>query len=152
MRCRRCVSLAAAILMIVATGRSQEKGFGMGVIMGEPTGVSAKGWLSSRSAIDGGLAWSFRGDGYIHAHMDYLWHFQDITNSTQQVMPYIGMGGRITGLRSAATVGVRVAGGLSWLPDGSPLDVFLEFAPIVDLVPETRLSANGGIGARFYFR
>ena len=152
MKWRRRVSLAAAILFIVSSARSQERGFGMGVIMGEPTGVSAKGWVSSRSAIDAGLAWSFRGDGYIHAHMDYLWHFHDLTNVAQQVIPYIGIGGRITGLRSAATAGVRVAGGLSWLPDGAPIDVFIELVPIVDLAPETRLSADGGIGARFYFR
>jgi len=152
MKYRNIPTLAVATLLLAFPVRSQEKGFGVGVIMGEPTGVSAKGWLSSRSAIDAGLAWSFRGSGYIHAHMDYLWHFHDIAATTDQVMPYIGIGGRITGLRSAATAGVRVAGGLSWLPGGAPLDVFIELVPIVDLVPETRLSSNGGIGARFYFR
>ncbi len=149
-KCRFYMSVAGTILCLVLPARSQESGFGIGVMMGEPTGVSAKGWVSSQSAIDGGLAWSFRGNGYIHAHVDYLWHFQDLTNTSQPVIPYIGVGGRMTGLRSAATAGIRVAGGLSWLPAGAPIDVFVELVPVVDLAPETRLSADGGIGARFY--
>jgi hypothetical protein len=152
MRYQGCLVLTALVLFSVGTSTAQERGFGIGVMMGEPTGLSAKGWITSRSAFDGGLAWSFRGDGYMHAHMDYLWHFTEVINSTQQVIPYLGIGGRLTGFRSAATVGVRVAGGLAWLPSGSPLDVFVEIAPIVDIVPETRASANAGVGLRIYFR
>ena len=152
MKTRCFVFIVAAILCAAPDARAQDRGFGLGVIMGEPTGVSGKGWISSRSAIDAGLAWSFRGSGYLDAHMDYLWHFHDLTNTNEQVIPYLGIGGRITGFRSAATAGVRVAGGLSWLPEGAPLDVFIELVPIVDVAPETRLSANGGVGLRFYFR
>jgi hypothetical protein len=152
MKYRVRLTLVTLILFAAGTAVSQERGFGIGVMMGEPTGVNGKGWISSRSALDGGLAWSFRGDGYLHAHMDYLWHFTDVINSTQQVIPYLGIGGRLTGFRSAAVVGVRVAGGLAWLPSGSPLDVFVEVAPIVDIIPETRASANAGVGVRIFFR
>ncbi len=46
----------------------------------------------------------------------------------------------------------EVGWGLPLWPHNSPIDVFLEIAPIVDLAPATELSVNGGIGIRFYFQ
>lgn len=150
---RHVTYILVTMVVIVTGAMGQERGFGLGVIFGEPTGISAKGWISDRSAIDGGLAWSFRNDGYINVYVDYLWHFRDVFNNQQSIIiPYLGVGGRIVGDRGSATTGVRIAGGMSWLPAGAPLDVYLEFAPIVDLAPETRFNANGGLGVRFYFR
>lgn len=151
---KRIPYVIVALMGISCTALGQEKGLGVGVIFGEPTGISAKGWVSDRGAIDGGLAWSFRNDGYINVYMDYLWHFSDIVNNNNQqsIIPYLGIGGRIVGDRGSGVAGVRIAGGLSWLPAGAPLDVYLEFAPILDLAPETQFNANGGLGIRFYFR
>jgi hypothetical protein len=149
----RCAVAALVLLCITsASVRAQERGLGLGIIVGEPTGLSIKGWTSSRTAIDAGIAWSFRREGYMHAHVDYLWHFEDIINTRQQVIPYLGVGGRVLGREHSSRVGIRIAGGLAWLPQGAPLDVILEMAPIIDLAPETELSANVGIGVRFFFR
>jgi len=144
-----CAVIALLVASSAATG--QDRGFGIGVILGEPTGVSGKGWLSSRSAFDAGLAWSFRGNGYIHAHMDYLWHFADAVNTEQQILPYLGVGGRVVGRNGSSIAGVRMVGGFAWLPEGTPLDVFLEIAPVLDLAPATEMSVNGGLGMRFFF-
>jgi len=149
---KRVLYTATLFLLVVVTGAAQDRGFGLGVILGEPTGVSAKGWISSRTAFDAGLAWSFRRSGYLHVHADYLWHFADVVSTNQQVLPYIGIGGRIGARDNSAIVGVRVPFGISWIPTNAPIDVFLEIAPIVDLTPETDINANGGIGVRFYFR
>lgn len=146
------MGFAALTVLATCFASAQGNGFGLGVVLGEPTGISAKGWTSQRGAIDAALAWSARGDGYVHAHVDYLWHFQDVVNTNQQILPYLGVGGRIQGNRNTAIAGVRVAGGAAWLPAGAPLDVFLEIAPVVDLAPATELSVNGGIGVRFFFR
>ena len=35
-----------------SSARSQDHGFGAGIIIGEPTGFSFKGWLDGKSAID----------------------------------------------------------------------------------------------------
>jgi hypothetical protein len=58
----------------------------------------------------------------------------------------------VLGREHSSRVGIRIADGLAWLPQGAPLDVFLEVAPNIDLAPETELSANVGIGVRFFFR
>lgn len=146
------VTALICCVLAVTSASAQERGLGLGIIVGEPTGLSVKGWMSSRTAIDAGIAWPFRSEGYLHAHVDYLWHFQDIVNTRQQVIPYLGVGGRVLGREHSSRFGLRMSGGLAWLPAGVPLDVFFEIAPIVDLAPETQLSANVGIGARFFFR
>jgi hypothetical protein len=147
------VFCAVMTLCVSSLSWAQGRGFGLGVILGEPTGISAKGWVSSRGAVDAGLAWSFRHRGFLHAHADYLWHFHDVVNSRHRVLPYLGIGGRLLGRNNdSAVAGVRIVGGFSWLPVDVPLDVFLEIAPIVDLAPETETSLNGGVGVRFYFR
>ena len=130
---------------------AQDRGFGLGILIGEPTGVSAKQWLSGRNAFDLGLAWSFRRSGFFHVHADYLWHFPDAIKGTERFIPYAGVGGRLGARREDILIGVRVVGGLAWWPRKAPIDVFLEIAPIVDLAPATQLSANGGIGIRFFF-
>lgn len=134
-----------------STSLGQDKGFGLGIIVGEPTGISAKQWLSQRTALDLGLAWSFRRSGFFHVHADYLWHFPDAIRAQEQLVLYAGLGGRFGAVSHDALFGLRIVGGLAFWPRGAPIDLFLEFAPILDLVPATELSANGGIGIRFFF-
>ena len=48
--------------------------FGVGAMLGAPTGLSLKYWLTDTSAIDGGLAWHFGDDDRFQIHSDYLYH------------------------------------------------------------------------------
>lgn len=155
MKIQRLALAVVLIAVIPVSANAQRHNFGLGVIVGEPTGLSAKGWISSRGAIDAGLAWSFRREGFIHAHIDYLWHFHDAVDSERlvipYVIPYVGVGGRVGGTKGAAVVGIRMPVGISWIPGSGPLDVFLEVVPVVDMTPATEFTAQGGLGIRFYF-
>ena len=42
--------------VLVANIHAQDKGTGLGIIVGEPTGFSAKHWLTNTTAIDGAIA------------------------------------------------------------------------------------------------
>lgn len=140
-------------LVVLATGlaEAQDRGFGLGVMIGEPTGINGKYWLSERNAIDGGAAWSFRSPGFFHLHFDYLYHFPNGINAPTQLSWYAGAGARMAARSNQGLLGVRFVGGmLYWLKD-APIDLFVEVAPIVDLVPSTDLSGNAAFGARFYF-
>lgn len=145
--------MAIGFLLVVAgsVSNAQDRGFGIGAIFGEPTGVSAKAWLSGTNALDFGAAWSWARTGYFHLHVDYLWHFPSAIRVSERFVPYVGVGGRF-GARTDAVLGARVVGGLAWWPRTVPLDVFVEIAPILDLAPATEMSLNGGIGVRFFFR
>lgn len=131
---------------------AQQSGFGLGVVLGEPTGFAFKGWMDSKSAIDAGLAWSFLHETTFHVHMDYLLHTDAMTKRSDMPV-YYGIGGRIkTGGRGDDRIGVRIVGGLAYYLPDAPVDVFIEIAPILDVAPSTDFQVNGGIGARYYFR
>lgn len=144
--------LCAAFILCASVVEAQNRGTGVGIIIGEPTGISAKYWLSNRTAMDGGLAWSFAKESSFHIHGDYLWHVFDALKAEETTIPlYFGVGGRLK-LSKDAHLGVRIVGGIAYMVYEVPLDVFLEIAPIMDLIPATRLAMNGGIGVRFFFK
>ena len=129
---------------------SQGSGLGVGVILGEPTGLSAKMWTSRTTAFDAAAAWSLLGDnGYIHVHADFLLHSFAIDVARGQMPVYFGLGGRIL-LADPMAIGVRVPFGVAYHFPGAPLDAFLEVAPILDLLPATGFNFNSAIGLRYY--
>jgi hypothetical protein len=150
MKVRIVILLLAAIPGSCSLLRGQDKGFGLGALFGEPTGVSMKYWVSQQNAIDAGLAWSFSGKGFFHIHSDFLWHFPDVARSEERFVLFAGVGGRIR-FADPARVGARFPLGIEWWPRQVPLDVFLELVPILDLSPSTKFEFNGGIGARYFF-
>lgn len=131
--------------------QAQDKGFGLGIILGEPTGISGKQWLTQNTAVDGAAAWNFGNGGYLHLHADYLIHNYDVFTVKEGRLPlYFGVGGRI-GFGDDVLFGLRGVVGVAYQFSGAPFDAFLEIAPIMDLVPGTKFHVHGGIGARFYF-
>jgi hypothetical protein len=125
--------------------------FGVGVIFGEPSGLSAKMWTTKTTAFDLGLAWSFSGDGNFHIHGDYLFHNFGVFDVSKGSLPvYIGLGARIL-FQDDTKVGIRLPVGLEYYFEDWPLAVFGEIVPILDLAPDTKFDINGGIGLRFYF-
>jgi hypothetical protein len=152
------------LLLSAGATIAQERKFGLGVILGEPTGLSAKLWISSKTAFDFGLGWSIGGDrisdhigGYsggsrVHFHMDYLWHWFDAIHSSERFPLFTGVGGRInTGAGYKNSAAVRGVLGIAWLPRRAPIDIFLELVPSLEVVPSTGFGIDAGIGARFFF-
>ena len=154
---------AATLLAVIATARG-ENGVGVGVILGEPTGISVKKWIGPERAIDAAAAWSFSENDSFQFHADYLIHQFNVLQPSLEDgrLPfYYGMGGRVK-LKSGnngqgrndhdALLGIRIPLGLSWLFAKAPVELFIEIVPILDVVPDTVLDINGAIGARYYFR
>ena len=147
----------------IASARA-ENGIGLGVIIGEPTGISIKKWISPDRAIDAAAAWSFSENDSFQFHADYLFHKFDILKiepAMGRLPVYFGIGGRVK-LRNHdnyrgrnnndALLGVRAPIGISYLFPKAPVDFFAEIVPVLDLAPDTEFDINGAIGARFYFR
>ena len=146
------VLLMAGVLFGPASAKTD--GVGLGVIIGEPTGPCFKIWTGSKTAIDGGLAWTLDHHSSMHIHVDYLMHDFSLIKVEKGRLPlYFGIGGRILFEEdSDDRVGARVPVGLEYLFDGAPMDIFLEVAPVVDLTPDTELDFNAAIGVRYFFR
>lgn len=122
---------------------------GLGIMLGEPSGISLKAWNNQRTAVDAGLAWSLSGQDAIHIHADYLWHsWLDVERGDLAL--YYGIGARAV-FTSDPFIGVRIPIGLNYLAPESPLGFFVEVVPVLDVIPDTDGDANGAIGFRYYF-
>jgi hypothetical protein len=162
--------VAVCLIMVGQSAMAQTQSygtghpFGLGIILGEPTGLSAKYWLSGSNALDFGLGWSnggdrisrfdgtYNGGGRVHFHMDYLWHSFSAIHSTEQFPLYYGIGGRFnSGGGYSSSLAVRGVIGIAWLPRGTPIDVFLEIAPSLQLSPSSGFALDAGLGVRYFF-
>ena len=131
---------------------SQDRGTGLGIIIGEPTGFSFKHWTSSTTAFDAAMAWSFINEGAFHIHVDYLLHSFRLIDVPEGKLPfYYGIGGRLK-TSDKTRLGVRVPLGLAYLFQTAPIDIFLEVVPILDFIPKTDFRINAALGARYYFQ
>lgn len=120
----------------------------LGVVLGEPTGISIQVWQSGTTAIDGALAWSFGKHDKIHVHADYLKHNQ-LSVDRGSLTFYYGIGARAI-LTDDARFGARIPVGLHYVIPNSRISLFFEVAPVLDLIPATDFDVNGGIGARYF--
>ena len=126
-----------------------QKNFGIGVILGEPTGLSAKLYTGGSNAFDFAAAWSFKGDGHLLLQADYVWHSWLTQASSGKLALYYGIGGRVI-FQNDPRFGVRIPIGLDYQFTTAPIDIFVELVPILDFVPSTNFNLGGGIGVRFW--
>ncbi len=138
-------------ILFCGTALAQSRGFGLGIILGEPTGISFKHWTGNNSALDGAAAWAFGRENAFQLHLDVIFHKFRLIKAERHVIPfYYGIGFRYKD-EHTDRIGIRFPIGIMYLFDDVPVDIFLEIVPIFDLAPKTELSLNGGIGARYYF-
>lgn len=112
----------------------------LGLMLGGPTGISAKHWLGGSDAIDIGLG---TGPG-LRLHADYLFGLAQLLSNTRDAKMdlYLGVGGVVGVARGwcgyydrrrycdgDAFVGARVPIGLDITLRRVPLEFGLEFAP-----------------------
>jgi hypothetical protein len=140
----------AALLISSAHASIPPQSFGLGIIAGEPTGISAAYILSPKATIDAALAYSYVREGNWQIHSDYLytgnrlWSEQPVDLDT-----YMGAGLRLK-FEKSTRFGFRVPLGTAY-QFKLPIQVFGEIVPILDLAPGTDLSIDAAVGARFFF-
>jgi hypothetical protein len=142
-------ALAAALVLAVVPARAQQVGgFGAGVVVGDPTGLTVKTWIDSSRALDAGVG--FSGEATFYA--DYLWHAWDVFPQPSQgkLGAYVGGGPRIE-TRRDAEFGLRALAGVDYWIAGRPIEVFFEAGPVLRLTPGRGVGVDGGLGVRFYF-
>lgn len=144
------VLLVFAITTIqTAEAQNRPSNTELGVILGEPTGISFKFWQSGSTAIDGAVAWSMGRNESVHVHADYLFH-NDLDVDQGVLLFYYGPGVRTVFSDNNPRVGARFPLGLQYIVDSTRLSIFFEVAPTFDLIPSTSFGVNGGLGFRFF--
>lgn len=131
------------------------KRIGAGLYLGDPTGITLKGYLTKNIALDGVAAWSFVDDSFT-LMTDATYDFFDIDFDTDVItVPfYAGGGAQLTfddgkNNDTSATIHIPVGVAVQWVKQ--PVEIFVELSPGIQIAPETELDLSGGIGARFYF-
>ena len=142
--------LACILAAWVSPLRAQQTGdAGAGVILGNPTGGTAKLWLSGSQALDAGVGFS----SDLALYGDYLWHSWTVLPppSEGKLPVYLGLGAQLRTL-SPNEFGLRAVGGVAyWLPR-DPVEIFLEIVPVLRLSPGNSVGLDAGVGLRYYFR
>jgi len=147
-----CPMILAGAILVALIPSSAVADLGVGVIAGEPTGFSFKWWNTGGTAVDAATGWSL-GDDKLYVHCDYLWPYTVKAESIIGGAPlYYGVGVRVVlSEDSDATIGVRLPVGLDYMFDNRRIDIFVEIAPILTVIPEGDFDVSGGVGVRFYF-
>jgi len=149
------------------------KTFGLGLELGEPTGLTGKYFFSDRAAVDFGLGYIYEhyyyGDG-LHLYADLLVHPVSLaSNPTFELPFYVGGGIRFWDFEycyqgrcdyGASAVGLRIPLGIAFDFNNAPLDIFLQFVPTIDFVSgdyydrydRSYITFDFSVGLRFWFK
>lgn len=132
----------------------QKSGLGLGLMLGEPSGLAGKYWFNENNALDFGIGTGFLGDNSgASFHADYLYHINDLIKWKYKSTFYYGFGLRMRfPAGSSTTIGVRGVAGIMMIVKNLPIDVFFELAPSFRLLPTTGLDFDIAIGGRYYFK
>lgn len=136
--------------------------FGLGILLGSPTGINGKVFFSRDHAMDFGLGWGWAGSSAFGVHADYLFHFTLARPRPFDLRLFVGVGGTFfiwgdrydkhwAGHAGRAGFGLRIPIGLAFHIRRVPIDPFFEVVPGIGFVPGVGAFVQGGIGIRYYF-
>ncbi len=142
-------------LVVAARATPARADVGLGVFLGEPTGLDLKVGLDHRSGLDivlGFTRLSSNADGY--GHVTYLVTPVVAQGDAVTVPLRFGIGGALFGTRDALDVAIRAPFEIGLRLRRSPLEFYGEIAlafVFVDPANELELDVQGGGGFRVYF-
>jgi hypothetical protein len=148
-----------------AEAAPQGKSFGLGLVLGAPSGITGKYMLTGDQGIQASIGFGFSPRYRNNTNLvlvsdvvvavDYLWtpiHLVDV--EPIDVNLYIG-GGAIVGVWEngffGASVGARLPLGVSVPFKAIPLELYLELVPTLVVFPPLALGVGAGLGGRWYF-
>jgi hypothetical protein len=158
----RIIIVLALVSSTTAFADGRDKGtFGVGLILGEPTGVTAKLCLADDQAIQAAVGTALIGGG-LQVHADYVFHpFILQTRDAFSLPFYVGPGVRVIdylggrGERDYFALGLRGVAGIAIDFNEIPLDAFIEVAGVFEYEFQSgdgfQPALNAGAGARYYF-
>ncbi|PKL25117.1 MAG: hypothetical protein CVV47_07490 [Spirochaetae bacterium HGW-Spirochaetae-3] len=149
------LSVAAMAEPIQLAGQPADGPMGIGIFLGQPTGVTFEMDLSKATWLDFKAAWDLaagQGGYSIMLQGNYEIAFPGmIAIETALFTPFVGAGALVQLYDGGANFGVRVPGGVSYRFTNVPLELFLEAGLDIYLLPGFTLDMSGGLGARYRF-
>ena len=170
MRLQILVLTLLASLLLTTAAHAQESRFGLGGVIGQPTGVTMKWNIGSSNGIE--LAAGFGGfyGNHLHIHAAYMWEFEMVQMDRARMDLYVGIGPKIgyfdrwrgycggarrdrwdCGDRGQVWFAARAPVGLDFVFKQRPLDVYVELAPGLYFFRHVGFSIDAAAGARYWF-
>lgn len=154
---------------------SANKTFGLGLELGQPTGITGKYFLTDSNALDFGLGYIYHNRWYgndgVHLYLDYLWHPFSLVSAQAFELPFfIGVGGRFWDFDycdarvcydGGSAFGVRVPLGIAFDFNEVPLDIALNIVPTFDFIGgdyydrydrRTHFGVDVSVAIRYWFK
>jgi hypothetical protein len=145
------------------------KTFGLGIMLGAPTGFSGKYFYADDKAFDFGIGaiGYYRGRDGLHLHFDHLWHPVSLASTPSFELPlYFGIGARFWDFDEdndfhGSVIGIRGPVGIAFDLNNTPIDIFFELALVLDFYADydcngcdddVDADVNAAIGLRYYFQ
>jgi len=134
---------------------ARSRPFGLGFVLGDPSGFTGKYYLSGRDAIDGGVGDALGKGFYLYG--DYLRHFP---LGTYSLKLYFGGGAAFHHYRrdkhywdeeEENRVEGRMPLGVDYRFDAIPVEAFFELVPALRIIPDVDFTIRAGLGARYFF-
>jgi hypothetical protein len=127
---------------------AQDRGLGLGLVLGSPTGFSAKYWTARDEAMQFGVGWvAMRKDNGTAISFDYIWHSFDTIRASERFPLFYGFGAQMVN----SSLGIRGVFGLGWHSRKAPVDVFIQVVPIIQITGNSEFYLDAAIGVRYFF-
>ena len=146
------ILVALCLVPALAFSESLDKRneFGLGLILGEPSGVNAQFYWAERSSLSFTAAWSVHDWLFISADYEILNRLGD---SPPEWHWFYGLGGYLgTPHNSQGLIGARIPLGIKYRIPDSVVDVWGEVVPALQLAPDTQGEIQGGVGVTFWIK
>ncbi len=151
------MALFFAVFALTGTALpAAENRLGIGFVLGDPSGITGKLFISSSDAIDAGIGASHDHGAYLYG--DYLRHFSGVF-PVPSLLLYLGIGpgfydhdneGRNHSGSDENGLECRFPIGLEYRFTTIPLAAFLELVPAMTVVPDIDFHLRGGLGIRYF--
>jgi len=149
----KLLSLIVLAGLLFSPIHAQTGKVGVGVVIGDPTGLSLKINHDAASSYNFAAAWSTGNETELQVHADYVrYNYKllnlELENGTMPLYYGIGLNAHLS---KNSALGIRVPLGINYIFSNAPLDMFFELAPTINVLPSTQFYLNGGIGIRYFF-
>ncbi len=157
-----------------ASDVANSKKFGIGGILGQPSGFTLKYHFTPNHALTAAIGIGWWGGNHFHTHVDYGYHFDLTKPEPFDLRMYVGGGVKFfywawdyynvydrcnpndpdypyCDGRGRAGIALRAPVGITFNLNKIPLEIFLELAPGMAFMPWFFFFVDGAVGARYYF-
>lgn len=139
-------------LLAINDVKAQDRGFGIGGMIGDPDGITAKAWLSETLALAGGVSFDLSENySWFSIHADFLKQNTLAVWEEALLQSHFGGGVRVVSGDFNDFVAIRGPIGVDVNAIDAPVEVFMEVVPTVDVDPEIYFYFTGSMGFRYYF-